>query len=198
MDNARFPLEGEQGGGHDYEHQDEPGNDFPCAHLHGNFVQGLEIGGRYRIFQEFLPAHEEQSDQGESDYDTGLDGTMGTGEAGLETVGEVGYRKILPLVVQAHDAETCYGIHQAGDKSEWPDKECPVVAGDDNDDQEQHKHDGAVEQGAAIPSGFAGFVGNGLEDRGSHHHKQQGQPEQRHAGGTEILDARQNIVPELE
>ena len=123
---------------------------------------------------------------------------MGTGETGLETVGEIGYRKFLSLVVQAHDTETCCGIYQAGDKSEGPDKECPVVTGDDNDDQKQHKHDGAVEQGAAIPSGFAGFVGNGLEDRGGHHHEQQGQPEQGHTRSAEILDARQDVVPELE
>ena len=193
-----FPLEHGEGGCNDYENQDKARDNLGGGHAHHDFVQWLEVRRGDRVVQEFLAAHEEHADDRKSDDDGGLDASRCAGKLGLERIDKVVDVNSLVLIVETHHAEACRCVSEANDKAERADKERPVETGDDDEQKQDDEHRGAVQEGATVLGCVFTFFRESLEYGASHHHEQQREPEKCHARSTEILDARQDVVPKLE
>ena len=192
------PAEDEQRKRYDDEDEYESRNHRARSRIHDDFVEGLEVRAGDRVGEQVLPAHEEGADGGKPEYDAGFYNAVRTGQLGLVGVQQVRNRKRLALVVEVHHADAGDAVHDAGDKPDRSDERGPVVASNDDEQQEDGEHHGAVCKGAHVANAVGGFIGNGAEYGTRHHHEQQRQPEQCHARCAEVLDAGENGIPELE
>ena len=184
-----FPLEyGDAYANHD-ENQDETRDNLRGGHAHHHFVQRLEVRGRNWIVQELLPAHEEHADDCKSDDDRGLYTSRCSWKFCFKSVNKILDVNSLVLVVETHHAEACCRVGEANNESERADKERPVEAGDDDEQEQNDEHRGAMQQSLAVLGCILVRVANGTEHGACHHYEQEREPEERHARSAEVLDA---------
>ena len=145
-----------------------------------------------------MTAHEENPDNGKADDDGCLHASGCSRQLGLECIYEILDIDFLALVIETHDAEACGSIGEADDKTERADEQSPVEACDDDKQEQDDEHCGAVQECSAVLGGIFVRVADGAKYGTCHHHEQQREPEECHTGSAEILDARQDVVPELE
>ena len=193
-----FPAENEQRYACNDEDEDESRNHGARGRVHHDLVERLKVRAGDRVGKQVLPAHEECADGGEPEHHAGFYDAVGTRQLGLVGVNQVGEGEFLALVVEVHHADAGDAVQDAGDKPDRSDERGPVVARDGDQQQEDGEHCGAVREGADVLGDVLFLVRNRTEYGARHHHEQEREPEQRHAGGAEILDAGENGIPELE